>query len=116
MELEGRRVIPEIPLLLIDDECDFASVNTRQPERDENGNIVEDWDPTETNKQIRTLLFIFQKSAYVGYTATPYANIFIHKDDYHRKYGDDLFPRHFIISLPQPTNYIGPENVFGITW
>ena len=114
MELEGRRVITDIPLLLIDDECDYASVNTKQPERDENGNIVEDWDSTETNKQIRTLLFIFQKSAYVGYTATPYANIFIHKDDYHRRYGDDLFPRHFIISLPQPTNYIGPDNVFGI--
>jgi len=114
IEVEGRRAIPEIPLLLIDDECDFASVNTKQPERDENGSIVEDWDPTQTNKWIRSLLFIFQKSAYVGYTATPYANIFIHKDDYHPTYGNDLFPRHFIISLPQPSNYVGPECVFGI--
>jgi hypothetical protein len=114
IEVEGRRAIPEMPLLLIDDECDFASVNTKQPERDENGNIMEDWDPTQTNKWIRSLLFIFQKSAYVGYTATPYANIFIHKDDYHPTYGDDLFPRHFIISLPQPSNYVGPEYVFGI--
>ncbi|MDQ7838568.1 MAG: Z1 domain-containing protein [Thermodesulfobacteriota bacterium] len=114
IDIENRRVVPDIPLLLIDDECDFASVNTKQPERDENG-IIEDWNPTETNKQIRTLLFGFQKSAYVGYTATPYANIFIHKDDYHPRYGDDLFPRHFIISLPQPTNYIGPDYLFGIT-
>ena len=61
MELDDRRVITDIPLLLIDDECDYASVNTKQPERDENGNIVEDWNPTETNRQIRMLLFIFQK-------------------------------------------------------
>ncbi len=115
IDVNGRRIVPEIPLLLIDDECDFASVNTKQPERDENGNIIEDWDPTQTNRWIRSLLHMFEKSAYVGYTATPYANIFIHKDDYHPLYGDDLFPRHFIISLPQPSNYVGPEYVFGIT-
>jgi hypothetical protein len=115
IEANGRRVIPEIPLLLIDDECDYASVNTKQPERNENGKIVEEWDPTQTNRWIRTLLNMFERSAYVGYTATPYANIFIHKDDYHPLYGDDLFPRHFIISLPQPSNYVGPEYVFGIT-
>jgi len=115
MTIDGRKVVPDIPLLVIDDECDFASVNTKQPEYDEFGNIIEEWDPTRTNQMIRRLLFLFQKCAYVGYTATPYANIFIHKDDYHPKYGDDLFPRHFIISLPQPSSYVGPENVFGIT-
>jgi hypothetical protein len=113
--IDGRNVVPEVPLLVIDDECDFASVNTRQPEYDEMGQIIEEWDPTKTNQMIRRLLFLFQKCAYVGYTATPYANIFIHKDDYHPKYGDDLFPRHFIISLPQPSSYVGPEHVFGIT-
>ncbi len=113
--IEGRKVIPDIPLLLIDDECDFASVNTKQIEKDENGKIIDDWNPTETNRLIRAILFGFLKKAYVGYTATPYANIFIHKDDFHPKYGDDLFPSHFIISLPQPSNYIGPEDVFGIT-
>jgi hypothetical protein len=113
-EMDGRRVIPDIPLLVIDDECDFASVNTKQPEYDEAGNIIEEWDPTRTNQMIRRLLFLFRKCAYVGYTATPYANIFIHKDDYHPRYGDDLFPRHFIISLPPPSNYVGPEHVFGI--
>lgn len=114
-KIDGRKVVPAIPLLVIDDECDFASVNTKRPEYDEMGNIVEEWDPARTNQMIRRLLFLFQKCAYVGYTATPYANIFIHKDDYHPKYGDDLFPRHFIISLPQPSSYVGPEHVFGIT-
>jgi hypothetical protein len=85
--LEGRRVIPDVPLLLIDDECDFASVDTGIPERDEEGNIVEDYDPTQTNRRIRQLLFTFQKSAYIGYTATPYANIFIHNKGFHPNYG-----------------------------
>lgn len=115
MELEGRRVIFDIPFLLIDDECDYASVDVGIPERDENGNVLEDYDPTKTNRSIRQLLYIFQKSAYVGYTATPYANIFIHNKGFHPKYGEDLFPRHFIISLPPPSDYIGPEKVFGIT-
>jgi len=110
----GKKTLSDIPMLLIDDECDFASVNTKMPEYDGEGNIVEDWNPTKTNELIRKILFLFQKSAYVGYTATPYANIFIHKDDYHPKLGDDLFPRHFIISLPQPSNYIGPDRLFGM--
>lgn len=110
----GHRVVQDIPLLLIDDECDYASVNTRKPERDEFNNIIEDWDPTRTNLLIRQLLSSFAKSNYIGYTATPFANIFIHKDDPHPIYGDDLFPKHFLVSLPQPDNYIGPEKLFGL--
>ena len=109
----GRRIVREIPFVLIDDESDFASVNTRRPDRDENGNIIEEWDPTKINLLIRQLLYSFEKSIYIGYTATPYANIFIDRDDPHPVYGDDLFPKHFLISLPQPSNYIGPEEVFG---
>ncbi|MDD5126733.1 MAG: Z1 domain-containing protein [Dehalococcoidales bacterium] len=110
----GRRVVRDIPFLLIDDECDFASVNTKKPERDENGSIIEEWDPTKTNLLIRELLSGFEKSIYVGYTATPYANIFIDKDDPHPILGEDLFPKHFLVSLPQPSNYMGPEEVFGL--
>jgi hypothetical protein len=104
----------DTPLLLIDDECDFASINTKEPEKDENDNIDRDWDPTETNKQIRKILEKFEKKVYVGYTATPYANVFIPSDDIHPIYGDDLFPKNFIINLPQPSNYLGPEKVFGL--
>ena len=111
---KGRPHLPNIAALIIDDECDYASINTREPELDENGNIISEWDPTRTNLRIRRLLNIFDRSAYVGYTATPYANIFIHKDKKHPKWGDDLFPRSFIISLPTPSNYIGPERVFGL--
>lgn len=110
---EGNRIIRDIPLLVIDDECDFASINTKATKR-ENGHVSDDDDPTATNRNIRQLLKMFEKSAYIGYTATPYANIFIHKDDVHNRFGDDLFPRSFIISLPQPSNYLGPERLFGL--
>lgn len=109
------KYIPDIPMMIIDDECDYASVNTKQPERDEDDKIVADWDPAQTNKRIRQLLSLFQKRNYVGYTATPYANIFIHKDEKHPHYGEDLFPKDFVISLPQPDNYIGPEKIFGMS-
>lgn len=110
----GQTDARDIPLLLIDDECDFASINTKEPERDENDKIIKEWDPTETNKLIRKILNNFQKKVYVGYTATPYANVFIPDDDTHLLYGDDLFPKNFIISLPQPSNYLGPERIFGL--
>jgi hypothetical protein len=64
-DAKGNKVIKDIPLLLIDDECDFASINTKEPERDENDKIIEEWDPTTTNKLIRKFLNIFEKNAYV---------------------------------------------------
>lgn len=94
----GGHKIANKSLLLVDDEADNASINTQ---RDENLN------PTAINNAIRTLIGHFNRSAYVGYTATPFANIFIAQDE------SDLFPRDFIINLPAPTNYIGPEKVFG---
>lgn len=84
-------------VLVIDDEADNASVNTNKPELN----------PTKINGLIRDIINIFNRNVYVGYTATPFANIFIAQDD------TDLFPRDFIINLPAPSNYIGPEKVFG---
>ncbi len=109
----GGRIIRDVPLLLIDDEADNASANTNEY-RDEDGNIDEDADPTKTNGLIRKLLAVFEKSAYVGYTATPFANVFMHHKACAREYGQDLFPRSFIINIPAPSNYIGPEKVFGL--
>ncbi|MFC1901361.1 Z1 domain-containing protein [Chloroflexota bacterium] len=94
---DGARIISNKSLLMIDDEADHASINTNKPE----------WQPTRINGQIRDILSIFRRSGYVGYTATPFANIFIPLDE------DNLFPRDFIINIPPPSNYIGPEKVFG---
>lgn len=101
MAQSGDAKITDKSLLLIDDEADNASINTNA-QRD-------DLDPTAINDNIRKLLDRFNRSAYVGYTATPFANIFIAQDE------TDLFPRDFIINLPAPSNYIGPEKVFGTT-
>lgn len=109
----GGKTIRDVPLLVIDDEADNASANTNEY-RDDDGNIDEDADPTKTNGFIRSLLAAFEKSAYVGYTATPFANVFMHHQAYSSGHGQDLFPRSFIINIPAPSNYLGPKKVFGL--
>jgi Z1 domain len=110
----GRRVVRDFPLLIIDDEADNASVNTKEVRLDEAGIPREEQEATAINKLIRQLLHSFEKTAYVGYTATPFANIFIHPQVRTNEHGEDLFPRHFIVNLPAPSNYVGPVQVFGL--
>jgi len=112
--LKGHGVINDVPLLVIDDEADHASVDTKEQAYDENGRPDEDHDPTRINRLIRQLLRKFAKSAYVGYTATPFANIYIHDQGETAADGPDLFPRSFIINLPAPSNYDGPVRIFGL--
>lgn len=110
----GSKFHTDVPLLVIDDEADQASVDTREIPRKENGDLDEDHDPTRINKLIRQLLYAFTKSAYVGYTATPFANIYIFEHGKTNDAGSDLFPGSFIINIPPPSNYIGAAQVFGI--
>ena len=74
----------------------------------------DDEDPTVINGLIRDLLNIFEQRVYVGYTATPFANIFIFPDLETDEYGRDLFPRDFLVNLPVPSNHVGPTRVFGL--
>lgn len=98
-DTELSRVIRNKALLLIDDEADNASINiSNDPDRQ-----------SSINGWITQILNLFGKNAYVGYTATPFANIFIPLDDL------NLFPRNFIKNIPSPSNYIGPEKVFGFS-
>ncbi len=115
-ELHGEtKVVPgHIPLLLIDDEADNASINTKLLEVNARGKFNTNQDVTRINALIRMLLKAFTCSAYVGYTATPFANIFIPHDVETQEEGADLFPRSFIVNLPAPSNYIGPVQVFGM--
>ena len=106
---EEYKQIMNTSLLILDDECDNASINTKAFDGD-----ADEYDATTINIGIRLLLNKFSRSAYVGYTATPYANILINRDTEHVKYGKDLFPQDFIINLPTPTNHIGPDIVFGM--
>jgi len=101
------------PLLIIDDEADQASVDTARGAIDDGGAANDAHDPKTINRLIRAILRCFPRSSYVGYTATPFANILIHEDGFSQQYGQDLFPRHFIISLPRPKAYVGPATIFG---
>lgn len=102
LNAKGDGRISDVPMLLIDDEADNASINTNK----------EDVSPTRTNSMIRRILGLFEKSCYVGYTATPFANIFINPEAYDEDVREELFPRDFIYSLDAPNTYFGPEKVF----
>lgn len=102
MNARGDGRISDIPMLMIDDEADNASINTNK----------DDINPTRTNAGIRTILGLFTKSCYIGYTATPFANIFINPDAYDPEAREELFPKDFIYLLDAPTTYFGPEKVF----
>lgn len=104
------KIIRGVPLLVIDDEADNASINTK----DRRGKTVSETDVTAINGRIRELLDAFEKSAYVGYTATPFANIFINPDAETPKHGEDLFPRSFILNVSPPSNYVSPSRIFGL--
>jgi hypothetical protein len=110
----GRKLVTHLPLLVMDDEADHASVDTGEQVADSEGNLNEDYQPKAINSLIRKILHTFTRSAYVGYTATPFANIFIHERGETREEGADLFPAAFIINLAAPSNYVGPARVFGV--
>ena len=120
----GKDVLKGKKLLLIDDEADHATVNTGRASEDdilEDGDDVDDgyWDeepgdldPSRTNECIRKILQLFSRRAYIGYTATPFANVLIDPNDEDEELGLTLYPRDFIMSLPKPQNYIGAEDLF----
>ncbi|MFI2783078.1 Z1 domain-containing protein [Streptomyces sp. ALB3] len=94
-------ILSEIPALIIDDESDQASVNTTDPKKWENGKVAR----KAINGQITQLLSLLPRAQYVGYTATPFANVFVDPGD-----EEDIFPRDFLISLPRPTGYMGVQD------
>lgn len=106
-----------LPLLVIDDEADNASVDTRGTRLQEGQDPDSDYEePTAINRLIRQLLNKFQRRSYVAYTATPFANILIAHDTVGlQDTGADLYPRDFFVSLPKPNEYFGAEEIFGRT-
>lgn len=98
-------------LLLIDDEADQASLNNKY-KTDKSGNISDESDVSKTNELIRRILGLFSCYSYVGYTATPYANVFI-PTICDPELGNDLFPKDFIVCLPKPKGYVGAMEFFG---
>jgi hypothetical protein len=112
--------IEGMPVLLIDDEADQASINTRSnrsldPMIADDEDMDEDQAPSKINALIRSILTRVPKASYVAYTATPFANIFINPEAVDRRVGEDLFPKDFVIQLPRPAGYTGTEELFGVT-
>ena len=111
--VDGRKLVTKLPLLMIDDEADNASVDTGEQVFNDDGTPDEEHQPKTINSLIRQLLHAFTRKAYVGYTATPFANIYIHHKGATAKEGPDVFPKAFIINLAAPSNYVGPARMFG---
>lgn len=113
---DGLPLVTNLPILVIDDECDNASVNVNKSKA------------SAINAGIRSILGLFAQSTYLAYTATPFANIFIDpatkpgtvvigRNNSARTYRltSDLFPKDFIFNLGAPKNYIGPNMLFDIS-
>ena len=95
----------DIPVLFVDDEVDQASVNTKNAESINEASTI--------NMLIRKMISRFNRYAYVGYTATPFANVFINPYGFEGE-EKDIFPEDFIICLPRPQDYCGVREYFGI--
>ena len=118
----------KLNLLVIDDEADHATINTRQLEEvsgidmeldayedvEEDERDTEITDVTRINSSIRQILGLFKRYSYVGYTATPFANVLIDPNEDHPALGPTLYPRDFILALPKPDGYSGLEDFFPI--
>ncbi|WP_426233888.1 Z1 domain-containing protein [Pseudomonas sp. TWP3-2] len=96
-------ILRQLKVLLIDDECDQASVNSSN----------NDYDMTKINAEIRKIIRALPAVSYVGYTATPFANVFIDPYPLNQHDLDDLYPEDFITTLPRTEGYFGAREVFG---
>ena len=119
----------ELNILVIDDEADHATINTKKLEEisglesvelesyadsEEDERDTEITDVTKINSSIRQILGLFTRYAYVGYTATPFANVLIDPNEDHPSLGPTLYPRDFILTLPKPDGYSGLEDFFPV--
>jgi hypothetical protein len=116
----AERYLDDMPVLIIDDEADQASINTKgnrppDPAVGDDDDTDEGVAPSRTNELVRSVLSRTRKAAYVAYTATPFANILINPEATDRRVGVDLFPKDFVIQLPRPGGYTGTEELFGVS-
>jgi len=101
LELMPSKLRLHMPTLIVDDECDQASLNTK----------AESNEVSRINEQIRDLLELLPKVTYLGYTATPYANVLTSEIGHDGT--QDLYPADFIVTIPKPEAYFGVDRLFG---
>ena len=91
-------IMRTVPVLLIDDEADQATPNTKAANEE----------LSRINELVREVWAAIPTGTYIGYTATPFANVFMDPND-----DSELYPSDFITSLPKPDGYFGAEELFG---
>lgn len=112
----------DIPFLIVDDEADNASLNNLGKKGAEYASVI--------NGHIRALLDLFTKKTYLGYTATPFANVLQDRNQTTAKKWpitykvnshvttkefmqvSNIFPDDFIELLTSPSNYVGAKQIF----
>jgi hypothetical protein len=94
----GSEKCADVPTLIIDDESDQASINTVNPQK------IVDRVRSRINDRIVKILTLLPRAQYLGYTATPFANVFVNPND-----PADVYPKDFILSLPRPKEYMGAK-------
>ena len=121
----GSHAPTTLPVLIIDDEADQGSINTggnRRPAEEqtdlgpadvEGSDSEQELDPSVINGLVRSLIASFRRVSYVAYTATPFANVLINHLAIDREVFEDLYPKDFIVTLPEPNGYVGAERLFG---
>lgn len=108
MQMDSNKV-SQMRVLVIDDEADQASINT----------LVNKAERTAINRYITNLVngkdiknkkikVPFNAMNYIGYTATPYANIL------NESSSKSLYPKDFIATLGLSKEYFGPQQIFGL--
>lgn len=119
----GTDICSKHRILIIDDEADHATVNTGgdgdddfadptlDHDEDEDDDTSET-DPSRTNQIVRRIIRAFDNCAYIGYTATPFANVLIDEKLEDEQYGKSLYPRDFIVCMKRPDSYFGPKKFF----
>lgn len=100
-----RKQLGEIPALIIDDESDQASVNTTDPRKWKEGET----ERSSINRLLSELLGLLPRAQYIGYTATPYANVFVDPED-----TEDIFPKDFLLALRKPQGYMGVSDFYDL--
>lgn len=96
---KANKAFLDLPVMVIDDESDQASINTKDQRK---RTAKEERDRTAVNREITEILKNCPRAQYIGYTATPFANVFVDPND-----PEDLYPRHFVLMLNEPPAYRG---------
>ena len=98
LESIPEKIRERCPTIIIDDESVQATPNSKAAQKK----------VSRINELTNRIYELLPTATYVGYTATPFANVLMNPSD-----DQDLYPSDFIMALPRPAAYFGAERLFG---